>query len=63
MPSSNNTVNFASEGKAGVIGPLLEVEVKIEGVPVKALLDTGAQSTIISRSTLHAVAKHLQENN
>jgi hypothetical protein len=40
----------------------LEVEVKIEGMPVKALLDTGAQSTIISRSTLHAVVKHLQEH-
>ena len=33
------------------------MEVKIESVPVKALLDTGAQPTIISRSTLHAVVK------
>lgn len=32
-------------------------EVEIEGVPVKALLDTGAQSTIISRATLHAIVK------
>jgi len=63
MPSSNNTVSSASEGKAGVIGSLLEGEVEIEGVPVKALLDTGAQSTIISRPTLHAMAKHLKENN
>ena len=61
LPSSNNTVNAASEGKAGAIGSLLEVEVNIEGVPVKALLDTGAQSTIISRSTLHSIVKHLQE--
>ena len=60
LPSSNNTVNATSTGKAGAIGPLLEVEVKIEGVPVKALLDTGAQSTIISRSTLHSVVKYLQ---
>ena len=60
LPSSNNTVNATSTGKAGAIGPLLEVEVKIEGVPVKALLDTGVQSTIISRSTLHSVVKYLQ---
>ena len=40
LPSSNNTVNATSEGKAGAIGSLLEVEVNIEGVPVKALLDT-----------------------
>ena len=51
LPSSNNTINATSEGTAGAVGPLLEVEIKIEGVPVKALLDTGAQSTIISRST------------
>ena len=63
MTSSNNTINCTSDGKAGVIGSVLEVEMEIEGVSVKALLDTGAQSTIISRSTLHAIVKHLQENN
>ena len=62
--SSNNTINSTtSVGKAGVIGSLLKVGVEIKGVPVKALLDTGAQSTIISRSTLHAVVRHLQEHN
>ena len=38
------------------------MEIKIEGVPVKALLDTGAQSTIISWSTLHSIVKHLQDH-
>ena len=61
LPSSNNTINATSEGKAGAIGPLLEVEIKIEGVPVTALLDTGAQSTIISWSTLHSVVQYLQD--
>jgi len=35
------------------VGPVLYVEIKIEGHPVKALVDTGAQSTIVSRSLLH----------
>ena len=33
----------------------------IEGVPIKAIVDTGAQSTIISHSTLHSVVHHLQQ--
>lgn len=40
---------------------LLHVDVGIEGIPVTALVDTGAQSTIISRSTLHAVNQHLKQ--
>ena len=40
---------------------LLEIEVRIEGVKIDALLDTGAQSTIISRSALHSIYRHLQE--
>ena len=31
------------------------MSVDSEGVPVSAMIDTGAQSTIISGTTLHAV--------
>ena len=46
---------------AKAVGPLLELEVCIEGVPIIAMVDTGAQSTIISRSTLHAVTERLRQ--
>lgn len=42
------------------VGPALTLPVRIEGVPVDALVDTGAQSTIISRPMLHEVSKHLR---
>lgn len=58
--SSNNVVN-ADCSCAGAVGSLLEVELSIEGVPIIAMLDTGAQSTIISRSALHDIANHLHQ--
>ena len=42
---------------ANAVGPVLFLEVQIEGCPVKAVVDTGVQSTILSRETLHRVAK------
>ena len=51
----------ASDVRAGAIGSLLHVDISIEGVSVSAMVDTGAQSTIISRSTLHAVNRHLKQ--
>ena len=57
--SKANTV-LSSDTCAHAVGSTLEMEVSIEGVPVKALIDTGAQSTIISRKTLHAIAQHLK---
>ncbi len=57
--SQTNAVSV-SEEKARTIGTLLHVEVLIEGLPVKAMIDTGAQSTIISRATLHDVYRHLK---
>lgn len=57
--STTNAVN-ASCGHAGAVGSLLGVEVSIEGVSIAAMLDTGAQSTIISRSTLHDIDRHLR---
>ena len=38
---------------------LFEIEVSVEGVLMIAILDTGAQSIIISRSALHDLSSHL----
>ena len=42
-----------------VIGPLLYCDLEVEGVPVVSMVDCGSQTTIISRSFLHQVAKRL----
>ena len=59
LSHSQTSAITASEKRAGAVGSLVYVEVLIEGVPVSVMLDTGAQSTIISLSTLHAVNKSL----
>ena len=46
---------------ANTVGPVLYLEIQIEGCPVNAVVDTGAQSTILSRDTLHRVAKYMWE--
>ena len=46
-------------GKA--VGPTLVIPLHIEGVPVKAMVDTGSQSTVISRTVLHKVGRHLHQ--
>ena len=46
---------------ADAVGPILSVEITVEGCPVTAVVDTGAQSTIISRETLHRVAQCRRE--
>ena len=46
---------------ANAVGPVLYLEVQIEGCPVTAVVDTGAQSTILSRETLHRVVKCMRE--
>ena len=62
LPTGSQTnVVRASKEKAGVIGTLLHLEVLIERLPVKAMIDTGAQFTIISRATLHDVCRHLKQ--
>ena len=45
-----------------VVGPRPHITLEIEGVSAKALVDTGSQSTIISRSLLHKVAVKLRAN-
>ena len=53
-------VNAASQ-VGRTIGPLLYKDVTIEGMPVVAMVDCGSQTTIISRSLLHRIARKLQE--
>ena len=48
-------VVHAKEGSSGAVGPLLSLKVKIEGVEVDIMIDTGSQSTVISRSMLHKI--------
>ena len=43
------------------VGSTLCLQVSVEGVPVDALVDTGSQSTIISRSMLHSIARKQKE--
>ena len=52
----------ASPVEAGVVGPVVTMNVQIEGVTISAMIDAGAQSTIISRSTLHNVVRHLRSS-
>ena len=42
------------------VGPVVYLELVIEGYPVKAVVDSGAQSTILSCGLLHQVAHHMQ---
>ena len=45
-----------------VIGPLLYCDLEVEGVPVVSMVDCGSQTTIISRSFLHQVARQLRSD-
>ncbi len=40
------------------VGPTLCMPVKVGGVEVEVMVDTGSQSTIISRSLLRAIGAH-----
>ena len=42
------------------IGPLLYCDLEVERVPVVSMVDCGSQTTIISHSFLHRVARQLQ---
>ena len=51
----------ADDSSTGTVGPSLYLDLLIEGVRVSALVDTGSQTTIIARSVLHEIGKHLRE--
>ena len=42
------------------VGPNLLFDISAEGVAVAAVVDTGSQATIISRSLLHKVNSHVK---
>lgn len=43
------------------VGPTVYLAVTVGGVPVDAMVDTGSQSTIISRALLHAIGDHAKK--
>ena len=47
---------------AETVGPVLYLNLKMEEHPVKAVMDSGAQSTIILHNILHQVADNMQKN-
>ena len=51
-----------AQGQAQAVGPTLYCNVSVEGVPVRAMVDTGSQSTIISRSFLHKIVRQKKTN-
>ena len=53
--STNSIESDNSSNKA--VGPALFVDVSVDGVTVRAMVDTGAQSTIISRTVLHQIGQ------
>jgi hypothetical protein len=44
-----------------VVGPVLYSDTEVEGVPVKAIFDSGAQSSVISRNPLQQVNRRMKE--
>ena len=60
LNSSGQVSAVTAQGPAAAIGATLELDVKIEDVEVTAMVDTGAQSSIISRSVLHRIGGHLK---
>ena len=56
-----NTLKGESISTSTAVGPVLHLDIEIEGVPVKAVVDSGAQSTVISRDLLHQVNRRIRE--
>ena len=58
--SSVDTVTAKQTKVRNAVGPTMYIDLEIEGVKVEATVDTGAQSTIISRALLHEIANSLK---
>ena len=54
--SSTNSVT-ASEKSYQTVGSTVYIDLLMDGEPVRAMVDMSAQSTIISRSTLHVIGQ------
>ena len=52
---------IASATEIGAVGPMLFLDVYVEGEKVEAMVDCGAPTTIISCRLLHSVAKNMQQ--
>ena len=58
LASSSAPISTVNAVK-GAVGPTLTIELSVEGVNVTAIVDTASNSTIISRSMLHDIKRHL----
>ena len=52
----------SASGSLVAVGHTLELDVLVDGVQVAAMVDTGSQSSIISRSLLHRVGWQLRKH-
>ena len=55
-----NAVKAEENTRSKAVGPTVCVSITIEGITVEALVDTGSQSTIISRSLLHEIGQNMK---
>ena len=55
------SVDVVTVSTVGAKGSLLRACVEIEGLPVEAVVDTGAQCTVISRELLRNLGRHMRE--
>ena len=62
LDSSVVCVAAIPDVKADVVGQVINIDVEIGGVIIPTMVDTGAQSTIISRDTLHRVVRKMKED-
>ena len=60
--SDVNTLLSTSGTSSAAIGPTFYLEIEIEGVPVRAVVDSAAQSTVIFRDLLHKVNRQRKAN-
>ena len=59
-PVNTNVVSASQEGDGKAVGPTIYMPVRLGGILVEAMVDTGSQSTIISRSLLQKIAQSLK---
>ena len=55
--SSTNSIEFDNSSNKAMGIVALFVDVSIDGVTVRAMVDTGAQSMIISRTIVHQIGQ------
>ena len=54
-------VDMVTVSSVGVKGSLVRVGLEIEGLPIQAVVDMGAQCTVILRALLRQVGKHMRD--